>query len=347
MILNAISTKDWSGEAAVDVSIVNWIKDPSESPALVVLDGEEVEGISAALRSTGIDVSSAKPLAQNRGRSFQGPIPAGEGFVLSSEEAEELLTRSEADYSEVVRPYLVGDDIANDPGQRPTRWIIDFALKPLEEAQTWPAALRIVEKRVKPVRAQNRRPLYREKWWIFAEPRPGMRAAVAALSRFISGIAQGKRIQFCWSEPAWCPSNLTNVFALSDDYSMGVLLSTVHHEWARAQSSTLEDRFRYTPTSAFESFPWPPSPTEEQGEAVARVAQKILERRQQICAEREIGLTRLYNEVEDGAYADLRKLHVQLDRAVAAAYGWPAKGRRRHDRDQSPPPRAQRPDPSQ
>jgi hypothetical protein len=40
--------------------------------------------------------------------------------------------------------------------------------------------------------------------------------------------------------------------------------------------------------------------------------------------ERQIGLTRLYNEVDDGAYRDLRDLHVVLDEAVAAAYGWPA-----------------------
>jgi hypothetical protein len=50
-----------------------------------------------------------------------------------------------------------------------------------------------------------------------------------------------------------------------------------------------------------------------------------VELRLEICAERDIGLTRLHNEVEDGAYADLKKLQQDLDRAVAEAYGWPAK----------------------
>lgn len=54
------------------------------------------------------------------------------------------------------------------------------------------------------------------------------------------------------------------------------------------------------------------------------LAASIVARRQAICVEREIGLTALYNEVDDGAYADLRTLHEQLDRAVADAYGWPA-----------------------
>ena len=99
-----------------------------------------------------------------------------------------------------------------------------------------------------------------------------------------------------------------------------MLSSRIHQRWARAQSSTLEDRIRYTPTSAFETFPWPPEPTHE----VGRLARGMVERRQAICADRQIGLTTLYNEVDDGAYADLRTLHEQLDRSVAVAYGWPA-----------------------
>lgn len=50
----------------------------------------------------------------------------------------------------------------------------------------------------------------------------------------------------------------------------------------------------------------------------------MVARRSEICLERQIGLTQLYNDVDDGAYRDLRDLHVALDEAVAAAYGWPA-----------------------
>lgn len=31
----------------------------------------------------------------------------------------------------------------------------------------------------------------------------------------------------------------------------------------------------------------------------------------------------LYNQLDDGAWADLRSLHRQLDESVAVAYGWP------------------------
>lgn len=324
VITDAISTQDWSGEAAVDVSIVNWIKEPPKPPAAFTLDGDEVPGISTSLRVAGSGPDGATRLAANTGRAFQGPIPVGAGFVLQADEAAELLARSDADYAKVVRPYLIGDDIATDPAQAPRRWIIDFASLPLETAMAYAAALELVRERVKPDRDRNRDRGFRDKWWRFGRPRGEMRAAIAPLSRYIAANAQGKRILFVWCEPSVCPSNLTNVFAFDDDYSMGVLASRLHGEWARLQSSTLEDRIRYTPTSAFETFPWPPAPTLEQRAAVAHTAGALLRRRGEICADQQIGLTTLYNQVDEGAWADLRDLHRRLDVAVAAAYGWPA-----------------------
>jgi hypothetical protein len=323
VITDAVSKQEWSGEAVVNVSIVNWTKDPPEPPAAFMLDGIEVPGITTSLRAAGDGLGGAVRLAANRGHAFQGPIPVGAGFVLDEDEARRLLFLSDANYTEVVRPYLVGDDIATDPSQSPRRWIIDFAVMPLEGAMRYPAALQILRERVKPVRDTNRRKVRREKWWRFAEPAVGMRAAIASLSRYIAANAQGKRILFVWCGPVVCPSNLTNVFALDDDYSMGVLTSRLHGEWARLQSSTLRVDIRYTPTSAFETFPWPPAPTSAQQEAVAALAAELIGRRQEICATQHIGLTTLYNHVDEGAWTDLRDLHRRLDEAVAAAYGWP------------------------
>jgi hypothetical protein len=323
VITSAVSKQPWSGEAVVNVSIANWVKRPAEPPPEALLDGRVVDVITSSLRPLDLDVSNAVQLHSNRDHAFQGPIPAGAGFLLSETEANELFDRPEAHYSDVVRPYLVGEDITDDPLQRPRRYIVDFATRPLQEARLWPAALELVEQRVRPIRATNARRAYRDRWWIFAEARPGMRAALASLHRYIAGIAQGKRILFAWQEPWTCPSNLTNVFAFADDYAMGVLSSAIHSHWARDQSSTLRVDIRYTPTSAFETFPWP-DPTPDRREQIASLARSMIERRQAVCVERGIGLTALYNEVDDGAYADLRELHRQLDRAVAAAYGWPA-----------------------
>jgi hypothetical protein len=80
VVTNAVSKQPWPGEAVVNVSIVNWVKAPSRQPGSAVLDGVKVKTITPALRPGGEDVSVAARLLQNRGKAFQGPIPARRGF---------------------------------------------------------------------------------------------------------------------------------------------------------------------------------------------------------------------------------------------------------------------------
>ncbi len=322
VITDAVSKQEWTGDATVNVSIVNWAKEPEVGDVKFTLDGVEVPRITPALTPVKEDVTTAAQLPQNRGRSFQGPQPVGSGFIIDTEEAEALLARPEANYREVVRPYLIGKDITEDPGQQPRRWIVDFADRSLEEAEEWPAALEIVRERVKPTREKNRRKTRREKWWLLGELVPSLRAALRPLDRYIGGTATGKRFLFCWVDPWTCPSNAMNAFAFENDFAMGLLCSKTHTEWARLQSSTLEDRPRYTPTSAFETFPWPT--TAGQRVSIADCSRRIFDLRGKLCLKREIGLTTLYNEVDDGMHRELKDLHRDLDRAVVAAYDWPA-----------------------
>ena len=188
----------------------------------------------------------------------------------------------------------------------------------------WPAALALVRKRVKPSRDGHAKPRERLQWWKFSRSVQDLFEAVAPLRRFIACPATAKRFHMIWCEPSWVPSNATSVFAFDDDFSMGVLLSAVHTHWATAQSTRLETRPRYT-VASFTTFPWPYPVTEEQREAVAAASRALIARRSEICLERQIGLTKLYNQMDDGAWADLRKLHRELDEAVAAAYGWPKR----------------------
>lgn len=152
---------------------------------------------------------------------------------------------------------------------------------------------------------------------------PAARAAIRALDRYIAIGITGKRLLMTWADRSTCPSNLVNVAAFDDDYSMGLLCSSVHERWARAQSSTLEDRLRYTPTTVFATFPWP-APDDVQRVRIGRIAKRLIELRDNLSVDRSIGLTKLYNECDDGAHKDLRALHDELDQAVAEAYGWPA-----------------------
>ncbi len=320
VITDAVSSQDWPGEAVVKVSLVNWIKEPPTMPSRFVLDGHDVEGITTSLRS-GLPTAPSAPLAANRGRCFQGPIPVGGGFLIGPDEAAELLADPAIDHHPVVRRYLVGDDIASSPLQEPSRWIIDFGARTLEEAQRWPRALEIVRERVKPERDTNNRRSRRERWWLFGELAVGMRRAIAGLPRYAAALAQGKRLLVTWCGPSWCPSNLVYVFAIDDAYRFGVLSSSIHEAWARSQSSTLRGDLRYTPTSAFETYPFP-QPTDDGRNAIARAGDAVVALRRRFCTAGEIGLTTLYNRVHEGGYAEPGRAHHELDHAVTEAYGW-------------------------
>jgi len=319
-ITSAVSSQEWPGEANVHVAIVNWIKQPAEAPKSVLLDGREVPAVTTALRpGSGDDRGSS--LAANAGRQFFGIVQSGDGFILDDNDATALLGVAGADYTQVVRPFLVGDDIARNPSAEPTRWIIDFGEMPLEAAMQFPLALDIVRGRVKPVRDRHKKKREREEWWKFSRTVRELFNTTARLSRFIACPATGKRFPMVWCRPGWTPGNVTSVFAFQDDYAIGVLSTTIHTAWARSQSTTLETRPRYT-VASFATFPWPEA-DQAQRTSIGDIGDRLVTTRRALCIEHNIGLTRLYNAVDEGAFTAVARLHRELDEAVAAAYGWP------------------------
>lgn len=323
VITDAISTQKWPGEAKVHVSLVNWIDEPADPPKPFLLDGLEVAGIGADLTESLPGAWTPVLLLANAGRCFQGPIPVGAGFILTEVEARSMLARDDAFYREVVRPYLIGEDIAEAPDQGPSRWTIDFDNQPLQDAQRFAQALEIVRERVRPEREKNRDKRFRERWWQFGRSRGELRAAIKPLRRSIAAPRVGKRFLVCWVNPPTLASDSTNTFAFDDDFAAGVLSSRTHGAWAWHQASTFKGDLRYTPTSVFMTFPWPDGATAEQRERVAEASRRLLARRSEICLTEQVGLTTLYNRVDDGAYTDLMRLHRDLDEAVVACYGWP------------------------
>ena len=79
---------------------------------------------------------------------------------------------------------------------------------------------------------------------------------------------------------------------------------------------------RYTPSDVFETFPRP-----ESTDRLAEVGRTLDTERREIMLRRDLGLTKLYNLVNDPDYTDddivrMREIHVELDHAVMDAYGW-------------------------
>ena len=149
------------------------------------------------------------------------------------------------------------------------------------------------------------------------------------------------------------------VIARDDDTTFGILHSWFHEAWSLRLGTSLEDRPRYTPTTTFETFPFPEglSPdmpaadyaNDSHAVAIAKAARRLVELRDRWLnppewlewvdepvpgypkrpvprdetAAKELKkrtLTNLYNARPQW----LADAHADLDAAVAAAYGWPA-----------------------
>jgi len=253
----AVSDREWILDGAnVHVSMVGF-DDGTERAR--ILDGQPVERIQATLTATA-DIASARKLVANAGIGFIADVKAGR-FEVPFEEAWSLLFEPNPNgrpTSDVLTPWMNAKDLV----QRPEGyWIIDFGIDRGEgESALYPAPFDLVRRLVKPERDKVQREAYGRLWWLHARPGPGMRRAVAALGRFLVTPTVSKHRLFAWVEPPVLPAHLLVAFARDDDYFFGLLHSRVHEFWALAQGTQLREResgFRYTPTTCFETFPFP------------------------------------------------------------------------------------------
>ncbi len=198
-IVMAWSDREWILDGAnVHVSIVAF---DEGSQVERWLDGCPVKRINANLTGEA-DTASAVALPENAGICFVGPSPHG-SFDIDRELAHRMLASplnvNGRPNSDVVRPVASAVDIGR--GSR-NMWTIDFGTETTEgEAAQYEAPFEHVKSVVYPERKGNHRDAYRERWWLYAEARPGMRRAIASLSRYIATPRVSKHRLFVWQMP--------------------------------------------------------------------------------------------------------------------------------------------------
>lgn len=345
--------------AAVRVSLVCFGEIlAGEAPEL---DGSPVERINPDLTGTGADLTGVARLAENRGVAFMGNTKGG-AFDIVGDVARAWLAaplnvngRPNAD---VLRPWINGLDIARRPRDM---WIIDFnAMGSDNEAAFYEGPFAHILAHVKPERVKNRREVYARNWWKHVEARPTLSAALHPLKRYIGTARVAKHRLFGWFDPIVVPDSQVIAIAREDDASIGVLHSRFHEAWSLRLGSWLGvgNDPRYTPTSTFETYPFPANlrpnisakdyAGEPNAKRIGAAARKLHELRSawlnpadcirtlpevapgypdRIVPKDDAAatvlktrtLTNLYNKPQQW----LQDAHAELDRAVAAAYGWP------------------------
>ncbi|WP_175794799.1 Eco57I restriction-modification methylase domain-containing protein [Burkholderia ambifaria] len=319
-IYRATTSAHWPGVAAVVVSIV-WIL-KSKLHAASILDGVEVDGIDSFL-----SIASSSPVAGPYSLSstlcnyHNGSFLNGLGFILTVEEAEKLLAAPT--YDQVVKPYIGGKETyaATDPTIA-TRYIIYFGKMPREKAEGWSKAFDILKERVQPERSAHKTKQLREQWWVFKRPTPDLYEECKLCRRVIVKTQVSSTFAFVFVPSSYIFDQRLIVFPDDRAATLAILQSSIHELWSTRYAATLKEDMSYTPSDCFETFP-PPSDSS----ALESLGEKYSECRAQLMLSLNIGLTSLYKLFHDPGQMksdidDFRRLHVEVDQAVAAAYGW-------------------------
>jgi hypothetical protein len=329
-IYMAWSSLKWPGSGAVEVSVVHFRHGNWEGPRN--LDGNEVTEISPALSAQ--TAAPALPLQQNEGRVYAGPFVYGDGFLLTEAEAKEMIAAS-AENAEVILPYLIGQDINGNPQHKASRFVVAFEERTEAEAQKYTLPFERLKRDVFPIRnAMNPPPRdmrVKTQWWKFFHPRLGLIEALKKCD-FVCARSQVSTHHAVAIIPSkLIPSHFVIVFLGPTDLVFPLVQSAIHEEWVWKTASSLGgfNNTRYIQRDCFLTFPFPAgfwdNPMSFQ--AAASAGRNYNQLRQEILITRQEGLTKTYNRFHDRGEASadiarLRALHVELDQAVAAAYGW-------------------------
>ena len=364
-IFDAWSDEPWVIDgAAVRVSLVCFSGAGDAYRPKTRMDGEPADEIHSDLTvrrgASGIDLTGATRIPENTGVAFMGDTKGGP-FDIPGDLAREWLSlpanpngRPNAD---VLKPWVNGMDLTRRPAGK---WIVDFGWSMTEAgAALYEAPFAHVKEHVWPMRQRNRREAYRVNWWRHVEPRQGMWRALDGLPRFIATPTVARHRLFVWLDAGVCPDHQLIVIARDDDVTFGILHSRFHEAWSLRLGTWLGkgNDPRYTPTTTFETFPFPDGlspdvPAAEYVEdpravAIAEAAGQLVDLRDRwlnppewvewadepvpgypkrpVARNDETAkelkartLTALYNARPQW----LADAHAALDAAVAKAYGW-------------------------
>ena len=353
----------WPGQAAVVVSVLHVHR--GDWGGMRVLDGMKVKNITAFLFHRGGHSDPAR-LKANEKQSFQGSIVLGMGFTFDDTDKKgvatplaemERLIEVNPRNSEVIFPYIGGEEVNTSPTHAHHRHVINFRDWPLRRtdlsstwqdagenqrrewlrsgivpldytnpvAADWPELLAIIDEQVRLGRFDDNRASYRNNWWKYAERRVDLYGAIEGLDRVLAISRVGQHAAFSFLTAQMVYAETIIVFPFDTHTAFCTLQSRPHEIWARFFGSSLGDGLRYTPSDCFETFPFPEG--WEIHPALEAAGEAYYDFRAALMVENDEGMTKTYNHFHNPherapRIATLRDLHAAMDRAVLDAYGW-------------------------
>ncbi|WP_462249894.1 type IIL restriction-modification enzyme MmeI [Ferruginibacter sp.] len=306
---------------------------------------KHVEVIINSSLSLNTDVTSAKALQCNKKpkKVFQGQTHGHEGFLLTKEEGIKLLKKN-PEYKNVLKPFLVGEELVGNKNAQPGRFVIDFSQMDILKASTYKDIFKIIEKIVLPereARGKEQEDVNKEllkndpkakinkhhinfykNWWMLSYGREDMLNERSNLKRYISCARVTQRPIFEFFENYINPNDKVMAFMFEDDYSFGIIQSGIHWKWFLKKCTTLGQTPNYNSAAIWDTFPWPQTPTEVQIKKVAAAAKAFHIQRTATLKQYNMSLRDLYRLLEQPGANPIKDLHAALDKAVMEAYGF-------------------------
>jgi hypothetical protein len=327
IITNAVSSRPWPGTAAVNVAMVNWVKGPTTGPFTLFMDDQafELPRIASHLQLH-TDTLDAADLVVNgdqapQGVSFGHPAfragPNGFGFTAP----------------DGVRPRAGADDMLR--GRLPTNpepciYLSGCATEQDARAMGGDAFEHLkkyvypwMKARVESGEETGHYTTWLRKWWKPQQSRDGFFSRLKGKRRILVCPRVMARAVFAFLSTSFVPDNTLILFAFDDDYSFGLLQSSLHWGWAKVKGSRVRADTQYT-TTVWRTFPWPQEPSEHEVAAVAFAAQSLRRVRDTLMKENAWSLRALHQAAEVPGPHPLKDAQNALDEAVRQAYGMPA-----------------------
>lgn len=351
IIVHGIRSIKWPGKAMTFVTLIS-IKKGNLSNEKIFIDGREVKYISSYLDTE--DEINTFLLKGNNCLSYIGSVINGDGFLLNELEAKELIRKNSLN-KDVVFPYINGSDLNSTPHLINRRWIINFHDFTLEKSKEYKEPFEIIKEKVYPIRSNNKRKIYREKWWQYAEKQIQIYKATPSLSKVLVRTQASKHSVFEFVSNEYVYDQKLVVFLTDSFVFYSILNSTIHEVWSGKFSGDFGGILNYSPTRNFESFPL--INLAEENKLLVTIGENYQNQRKQLLVNLNLGLTQTYNffhckgiqaislnpkdkqviglqkhlektpdtiDFEEAVLGiiTLRKLHKEMDEAVLEAYGW-------------------------
>ena len=316
----AYKTFQWESEAsekaAVHCVIIGFANTKTDTKYLFIGDEKrKVEHINPYLedREDCLIPSRKRPLCDVPKMSFGNQPRDGGHFIISFEEREQILAKADG-AEKWLRPYIGAEEFIKGK-KRWCLWLKKASPNDIKSSRTLYQKVEAVrEFRLKSTAKTTNG--YAKVPHLFAQITQPENVDYLVIPSTSSENRDYIPIGFIAHENI--ASNAVQIIPSATLYHFGILTSDVHMAWMRTVAGRLKSDYRYSKEIVYNNFPWP-EPIDSQHEKIESTARQIL-------AARELypdsSLADLYDRTT--MPPELRRAHRDNDRAVRAAYGFPA-----------------------